>query len=130
MSEEIFKIRKDNERAKEIIKLAKDRFELIKIYPKSKTYKIVEEYYEAIKELIVSLMYKNGFKSLTHKSMISWLKMNYKDITSKEIELIDSLRRLRNGSLYYGEKANEIFLDNNEQRIISIFGKILKIAEK
>jgi hypothetical protein len=129
MNEEIFKIRKDKERAKEILKLAKDRFELIEIYPKSKTYKIVEEYYEAIKGLIVSSMYKNGFKTLSHKSLINWLENKYSTITDREIELLDNLRKLRNGSLYYGEKINKLFLENNKDKIENLFKKLLKLIE-
>jgi hypothetical protein len=129
MSEEIFRIRKDKERAKEILKLAKDRFELIKIYPKSKTYKIVEEYYEAIKELIISSMYKEGFKTLSHKSSINWLENKYDEITDKEIGLLDNLRKLRNGSLYYGEKINKLFLENNQDKIEKLFNKLLKLIE-
>ena len=131
MSEDIFKIRKDVERAKSIFNLAKDRYELVNIYPREKIYKIVEEYYESIKELIVSLMYFDGFKSLSHVKMIGWFSKNYNVLSESEIKLIDKLRKLRNGTLYYGEKVNKIFLDNNEKIIKEILDKLIKfVGEK
>ncbi len=128
MNTEIFRIRTDIERAKSIFELAKDRRELIKIYPKEKVYKIIEEYYESIKELIVSLMYFEGFKTLSHIKMIAWLNQNYNLLSETEIKLIDNLRKLRNGTLYYGEKVNKIFLDNNEDRIKEILNKLIKFV--
>jgi len=129
MNAEIFKIRKDIERAKSIFKIAKDRLNLIKIYPKNKTYKIIEEYYEAIKEIIVSLMYHKGCKTLSHIKMIFWLKENCNILLESEIKLIDKLRKLRNGTLYYGEMVNKIFLEDNEKEIKRIINKLIKFAE-
>ncbi len=128
MNEEIFKIRKDVERAKSLFELAKDRFELIKIYPKEKTYKIVEEYYESIKELIVSNMYVGGFKTLSHIKMIKWFSENSDVLLENEIKLLDNLRRLRNGTLYYGEKVNRAFLENNEKEINQILNKMFRFV--
>jgi hypothetical protein len=126
--DEIFKIRKDKERAKSIFEIAKDRYGLIKIYPKEKTYKIIEEHYESIKEIILSLMYLEGYKTLSHIKMIEWLKENFKEMSEKEIKLIDNLRKLRNGTLYYGEKSNKMFLRNNEEDIKTIISKLIKLT--
>jgi hypothetical protein len=126
--EEIFKIREDKERAQSIFEIAKDRYNLIKIYPREKVYKIIEEYYETIKELILSLMYFRGYKTLSHIKMIEWVKEEYKNFEEKEIRLIDSLRKLRNGTLYYGEKSNIIFLDNNEKDIKLLTAKLIKFT--
>ena len=129
MIEEIFKIRKDIERAKSIFEIAKDRLNLIKIYPKEKIYKIIEEYYESIKELIISYMYFEGFKILSHIKMIEWFAQKNQILSETEIRLIDNLRKLRNGTLYYGEKVNKIFLDNNEKNIKEITKKLVKFIE-
>jgi|SRR3989344_299581 len=129
MTEEIFKIRKDIERAKSIFEIAKDRLNLIKIYPKEKIYKIIEEYYESIKELIISYMYFEGFKILSHIKMIEWFAQKNQILSETEIRLIDNLRKLRNGTLYYGEKVNKIFLDNNEKNIKEITKKLVKFIE-
>ena len=129
MIEEIFKIRKDIERAKSIFEIAKDRLNLIKIYPKEKVYKIIEEYYESIKEFIISYMYFEGFKTLSHIKMIEWFAQKNQILSEAEIRLINNLRKLRNGTLYYGEKVNKIFLDNNERDIKEITNKLVKFME-
>ncbi len=128
MKEDVFKISKDIERARGIFEISKDRLKLIKIYPKDKVYKIIEEYYESIKEMILSLMYFAGYKTLSHKKMIQWFGENYGIFSEGEIKLIDTLRRLRNGTLYYGEKVNKLFLENNEKEIKNLVNKLIKFT--
>jgi hypothetical protein len=130
MNEDIFKIRKDIERAKGIFHISKERYSLIEIYPKSKPFKLIEEYYETIKEIILCLMYLEGIKTLSHVKMIEWFRENNKSITEKETNLIDTLRKLRNGSIYYGEISNKIFLDNNEKNIIKLINKLINFTEQ
>lgn len=130
MDEEIFTIRKDKERAKSILNTAKERYSLIKIYPRSKIFKIIEEYYEIIKECILSLMYLEGIKCLSHLKSIEWFNHNFNIFSRRQIGLFDSLRRLRNGSLYYGECANKIFLENNESEINSLIKILIKFTEE
>ncbi len=45
-NDEIFRISEDPERAKDLFDMALDRLELIKLIPKEKAYKIIEEYCE------------------------------------------------------------------------------------
>lgn len=129
MDEDVFKIRKDIDRARSIFDIAQDRLSLVKIYPREKTYKIIEEYYESIKEFLTSLMYIEGYKTLSHIGLINWFKKR-KIFSVGEIRLIDKLRRLRNGTLYYGEKVNKIFLEENEKDIFKIVNKLIKLLEK
>lgn len=126
MSNKIFKITKNLVRAKSIFELAKDRFNLIKIYPREKVYKIVEEYYEVIKEMMISFSYAEGYKILGHIELINYFFNNCKIFNENQKKIIDALRRLRQGSLYYGEKATYDFLINNESEIKNI----IKILEK
>ena len=130
MDKEIFKIRKDIERAREIFEIAKDRYSLMNIYPKSKTYKIIEEYYETIKEIFISSMYFEGEKTLSHIKLIEWFNKNYKNLSRRETELIDSLRRFRNGSLYYGKTISKNFLENTEKEIIQLIEKLIKFTNQ
>ena len=126
MNDEIFKISKNNIRAKSLVEMAKERFEDIK--SESKTYKIIEQYYEIIKELITALMYCDGFKTLSHKMLIVYLEKNYKRFNKSEIILIDELRKLRNNIVYYGQKIEKEFLINNEKDIKLIIKKLFDIA--
>lgn len=126
MPNKIFKITKNLARAKSIFELAKDRFKLIRIYPKEKVYKIVEEYYEVIKEMMTSFLYVEGYKTFGHIELINYFFNNYRIFNENQKKIIDALRRLRQGSLYYGEKATHDFLINNETEI----KEIIKILEK
>ena len=126
MEDEIFKISKNKVRSESLIEMAKERFNDIKI--ESKTYKIIEEYYEIIKELITALMYSNGYKTLSHKMLIVYLEKNYQDLDKSEIILINELRKLRNNILYYGQKVEKEFLINNKKEIISIINKLFRLA--
>ncbi len=122
MNDEIFKITKNDVRANALVEMAKERFE--DINKESKTYKIVEEYYEIIKELISALMYLNGFKTLSHKMLVIYLERNYKEFNKSEIILIDELRKLRNNILYYGQKVEKEFLLNNKKELNLIIKKL------
>ena len=128
MDEEIFKITKNTIRAKSLIEMAKER--LSDLDKSAKVYKIIEEYYEIIKELITSIMYSNGLKTLSHKVLVYYLGRTYKEFDKSEILLIDALRKLRNDIVYYGQKVEKDFLINNEKEIILIVKKLIKISEK
>ncbi len=125
MNEEIFKITKNPLRAKSLIDMAKDRFGDIK--KESKPYKIIEGYYEVIKELITGLMYADGFKTLSHKMLVLYIEKEYKEFDKSEVILIDLLRKLRNNIVYYGEKIEREFLINNEKNILVIIDKLFKV---
>jgi len=127
MDDEIFKIAKNSIRAESLVKMAKERFEDIK--RESKTYKIVEEYYEIIKELITAMMYSHGYKTLSHRMLVIYLQKNHKEFNNSEIMLVDELRKLRNNIVYYGQKIEKEFLINNEKDIINIIRKLFKTTK-
>ena len=128
--DEIFRIKKDSDRAEDLFTMAKERIELIKIYPQDKTYKIIEEYYETIKEIMTGIMYIDGFKTLSHVKLIEYFKENYKILDEQEINLIDSLRKFRHGIVYYGKKISFDFLENHEKNIDLVVKKLIKFSEK
>lgn len=128
--EEVFKITKDKERAEDLYLLALDRFEFIPHYPKDKTYKIIEEYYESIKELLTSYMYLEGYKTLSHVALIEFVKLKIDILDRNDFVLIDNLRKFRNGTMYYGEKISKDFLVNYERDIKSICEKLLKFIKE
>jgi len=120
MEEEIFKITKDVDRAKDLLEMAEERLELIEIIPKERAYKIIEEYYEIIKELLTAVMYLDGYKTLSHLKLIEYFSSNYKLLNETQIKLIDTLRKFRIGIVYYGRKISKDFLINNEEEIAKI----------
>jgi len=125
MEDEIFRISRDIERAKDLFQISKERLEIIKILPRDKPYKILEEYYEIVLELITSIMYIDGYKTLSHISAIGYIS-NYKLLSENQISMIETMRKLRHGVVYYGKKIKEEYLINNEEEIENII-KILNI---
>ena len=130
MDEEIFKISKDEERAKDLLEMAKERLDMINLIPKKMAYKITEEYYEIIKELLTAIMYLDSFKTLSHIKLIEYFSNNYDELSEKQLKLIDILRKFRNNIVYYGKRINKEFLINNNEEIKEIISILIKITEK
>ena len=134
-NEEIFRISRDKGRSADLFKMAKERLVLLELIPKDKVYKILEEYYEIIKELLTAIMYLDGYKTLSHIKLIEYFSSNYKELDETDIKLIDIIRKFRIGIVYYGRKISQDFLTNNEndiKRIIKILTKLVgnKIKDK
>jgi len=127
---EIFKISKDTERAEDLLIMAKERLEIINLIPRDKSYKIIEEYYEIIKELLTSIMYLDGYKTLSHIKLIDYFRETYSELNDVELKLIDNLRKFRNDIVYYGKKISKDFLINNELDIKKIIFILTKFIEK
>ena len=125
---DIFKITKDPERARSLFDLTIDRLDIIKILPLDKTFKIVEEYYEVIKGFLTSIMYLDGYKTLSHKTLIEYFQNEYEILDESQIKLVDKLRKFRNGTLYYGENINKDFLINNKKEIKEIINILTKFV--
>lgn len=130
MNEDIFRITPDKERAKSLLEQSKDRIEIMKFIPRDRVYKIVEDYYEIIKELLTAIMYLDGYKTLSHVKLIEYFAENYTDLSQAEIKIIDSMRKSRHGIVYYAEKVTKEFLLNNEKEIISIISVLIRIITK
>lgn len=121
---EIFKITKDEKKANALIEMAKDRYKNMNF---REPYRIIEEYYEIIKELITSFMYKQGWKTLSHKVLVEFASENIKILSPNEISLIDELRIKRNNIVYYGEQISLEFLKSRENTIKRIIDKLIKL---
>lgn len=131
MEEDIFRISKDMTRAGDLVKMADERMkDIITVLPKDKAYKIIEEYYEILVQLMTAIMYADGFKTLSHVSLIRYIEDNHKELSRAEIELIDQLRKFRHGTVYYGKKISESFLINNENSLKKIISALFNIARK
>ena len=126
MEDETFRISKDFVRAKDLFNISKERIDIIKILPRDKPYKILEEYYEIILGLITAIMYIDGFKTLSHVSAIQYLSKNYKILSENQITIINTTRKLRHGIVYYGKKIKEEYLTNNEDEIRNIISTLEK----
>ena len=130
MSDEIFRITKDIGRAKDLVEIANDRLDnIIKVLPKDKYYKILEEYYEIIIELITAIMYSEGCKTLSHVKAIEYVYQK-NILTDNQAKIADTLRKIRHGIVYYGKKIGAEFLINNKEDILKIIKILNKIAKE
>lgn len=128
--EDVFSISPDSERAESLLEMALDRLELLRLIPKDRVYKIVEEYYEILKELLTAVMYIDGFKTLSHVKLIEYFASRYDILEEGEISLIDQLRKHRNGIVYYGRKLSGDFLENNEDSVKGVVDKLVSFVRK
>ncbi|MBI4171112.1 MAG: hypothetical protein HY514_05410 [Candidatus Aenigmarchaeota archaeon] len=99
------KVSIDKELAKSLIKIATFRMEKAKKEKPTdeNAFFIVENAYEAVKELIDAIMTLDGYKSYSHEACIDFLKQFYaKEIAMAMIFRIDRYRKLRNDIKYRG----------------------------
>jgi len=89
---------------------------------------VIENYYEAIKELLTSLLLKNGLRSKNHKCLISYFYHKYKEHESSS-HLIAQLHNLRNRLNYYGELIPKEFYDKHIDDIKDIIGILEKLVQ-
>ncbi|MBI2109606.1 hypothetical protein HYT58_00335 [Candidatus Woesearchaeota archaeon] len=130
--ENLIKIQPDREKARSLAALADLRFNKLKVYTEEKEIPlIIEWYYEVIKELITSILFIDGYKTLSHKDLIKYLKINFKnDFSYSNVMLIDQLRRLRNDIVYYGVFTDSSYLKRNKQDIINVISKLFELCNK
>lgn len=76
-------------------------------------------------------MYLDGYKTLSHISVILYFEENYnKILTESQLKLIDHIRKNRNGIVYYGKKISDNFLINNRKDIIKIISILFEFTSK
>ena len=95
---------KDERLANLLIKESFNRLEFVKslkLNEKNAKY-IVENIYDALRDLIEAKLALNGFKSYSHEATILFLK-KFPEFKESEIRFMDDLRKTRNGIKYYGK---------------------------
>lgn len=126
----IRKVEIDKERINSIIEMSLQRLSVIQhIKENTNTISfIVEGYYEAIKELLVAYLLKNGLRSKNHQCLITFFYRKNPDYEF-EANVISQMSFFRNRLDYYGEKIPETFFQQNKQnfdKIINILQGLLK----
>jgi hypothetical protein len=136
---ELIRITPDRERARSLLDTVSVRLDAIRLLQRTDSRKfsskIVEEYYEAVLELITAIMSIDGFKTRSdaagsHIAAIEYLRENYKGLGYGEIGIIDDLRKKRIGITYYGRHVKEDYIEANRREIESIMDKLRAIAIK
>ena len=130
--EKLIRIHPDKERARSLSKLARLRYEKVKTFKEENESSLIAEgYYEVSKELITAILFIDGYKTLSHKDLIEYLGLNYKSYFSDlDINLLDRLRKLRNGVVYYGIFVESSYIKRNNKFINELISKLFDVCEK
>ena len=128
---QVIKTAIDKEKAKSLYLKLKERKEAVKfLEPLRFTSIVIENYYEIIKESLTALMALDGYKSLSHEILISYLKKLHKEFLEHEVVFIDEMRKLRNKINYDGFKVRPQYYEMNKENILKIIEKLDKILER
>ena len=128
---DLIKITPDKEMVKSIIEMVSLIEDRIKIQDREKMASlIISDYYEIIKDLITAVLLFDGYKTLSHKDLIDYVKEKRKDFSEHEISVLDNLRVLRNRVTYEGFKVEPSYLNKNESLFKSIIVKLKKIIKR
>ena len=124
-SEKVSKLRPDFEKAKGLLKLTELReHKLTSFQLPAETTLLAEAYYEIVKEIITAIMSIDGWKTLSHELLISYLATFYSEFSTSEVMLIDQLRQMRNDIAYRGIMIKPEYIEGNKKEIIVIINKL------
>ena len=132
MSKDIFSMTPNPERAQNILKQVAVRLEVLQTLDTSKyATLIIEGQYEVIKELQTALLAIDGYKTLSHTSLIEYLRDSYsKYFTELEIRSIDDLRKIRNRIAYEGFAIDQDVYKRKFPVAKSIITKLTDLVKK
>ncbi len=127
----IRRVGEDKERIKSIVKNANRRLSRARDTKESgeNISFIVEDYYEAIKELLIAYLLKNGLRSKNHQCLISYFAKenpNYE----REAIIIQQMSFFRNRLNYYGEEVPSEFLKTNKNEFEGVIKLIKQLIEE
>ena len=128
----LIKIEPEKERARSLLKLSELRYHKIASYNKNtESSLILEAYYEVAKELITAILFIDGYKTLSHEDLITYLNINYKSYFSDfEVNILDQFRKKRNRIVYYGVFVDKDYISRNTIHIEKIISKLKDIINK
>src|SRR3990167_9193803 len=128
---ELIKITPDKEKARNILQMSLLIEERIALEDRKRMMTlIIADYYEIAKELITALLLIDGYKTLSHKDLIDYLKERYTEFRSYEISFLDDLRVLRNRISYEGFFVDSSYLERNKKVLEGLLLKLKNLVEK
>lgn len=120
----------DIEKIDSVVELAKERLDFVHSIPltqKNVSF-LFDDYYEIIKELLVALLLKNGFRSSNHQCLFSFFARKYPD-KEFEIVVIQQMNFLRNRLNYYGERVDDTYFKENYKSFEEIIQLLLGLVK-
>lgn len=131
---DLIKITPNKEKAESILRMVDKTLEMInEINIEKFPSNVIKEYYEVVRELLSVLLLLDGYKVIgegAHKTLIEYVKQNYKEFSEYEISLMDDLRITRNKIAYDGFFVQIDYVNRNREDIIKIINKLKEIIKK
>lgn len=116
-------------RAQKLVKDGRNRLKDVELLDIEKTPKFVfENTYDAIRDFLLALLLKDGYKTISHEAPIAYLLKKNFDIYI--IEKLDQFRYKRNGSKYYGEEISIEEAKDIKEFYLKIKEKINKLIKE
>jgi hypothetical protein len=125
----IKKKKMDVARSRNLIEGAKKRKNLLEKYlpvNEETSFRVIEECYDIIKELLESCLSKDGYKSYNHESVVSY--MGVLGFSEGDVKFVDKLREVRNGTKYYGKNVSLEYCHNVKRFLDQVYDKLIKLA--
>lgn len=127
------KVSPDKQLANGLVKIANLRLknlETLKITDEN-SFSVVENCYEAIRELIDALMALKGYKSYSHEATVEFLKEFYSmKVGFGAVNKVDRYRRIRNDIKYKGLLTSKSEAEEIMKNTKTIIGALMKLLEK
>lgn len=134
MDGNLLKITPNVEKAKSLLKMAKERLAMLETVDFEKFPSLVlEGYYEVIKELAAAILAADGYKTQgegAHKTLVGYLRAHYSQFSEHEIYTIDDLRVVRNKISYDGFFVDAEYFLRKKGLLLEIISKLSGIVEK
>jgi|SRR3989344_5266270 len=122
---DLIKITPDKEKVKSILRMVSLLEERIKVQNRDKMFSlIISDYHEQIKELITAILLLDGWKTLSHKDLIDYIDISYREFSKYEISILDDLRTIINKITYEDFFASFEYLERNEKNFKDIINKL------
>ncbi|MAF36500.1 hypothetical protein CL622_05280 [archaeon] len=131
MKKELITVSPNEARVRSIVEMVVLREKRIQVNDKDEFTSLnVEDYYEIIKELTTAIINLDGYKTLSHKALFTYLKDHYLEFSSADHILIDELRKTRNKIAYEGFFIKSWYLRKNDIYIKQIVQKLRAIIKQ
>ena len=98
---DLIRITADKERARSILRMVSLIEERIPLQDTQRMAALIlTDYYEIIKDLLTAILLLDGYKTLSHKDLVDYLKERCQGFSQSDIALLDDLRVLMNRVVY------------------------------
>ena len=131
---DLIKITPNKEKSQSILRMVDKTLEMInEINVEKFPSNVIKEYYEVVREILSVLLLLDGYKVIgegAHKTLIEYVKQNYKEFSEYEISLMDNLRITRNKIAYDGFFVQVDYVNRKKEDVIKIISKLKEVIEK